>query len=407
LTAYGRPKTAAVEFSSNFIPRKQARMMRPLASRQVLAAIADLLDNCAQVKKGQRVIILGAVDGLYGGVNLVEEEVLMWLHAGVLARGGHPSVIWTEISEEPGSIRVPPIVKAALKEADLLINHVFDLPVEELLELRSILSETGVTMVRNMATTTALLASQWAQTSYELVSKIRSQATSTLKIGAQWTVEHANGSRLEGKIGPPKAPSISYDRSRFEGYYRPFPEGVFSPIQITETSGRLVFDRTLPWWSRFIGLPTRFQEPVELEIKNSHIESFRGGGEARILERFLRGLAKRVGEDAFRLAAFHGGVHPYARVSPHQCPDANYREFIEHHHSESSHFHLGSASRDPTYPYFLHITAELRGATFRVGEADVYKEGRLTALDDAGIEELREKIEPRSPSGAEAWVWAK
>ena len=51
--------------------------MRTLASRQVVSAINDLLDNCAQVKRDQRVIIVGAVDGLYGGVNLVEEEVLV------------------------------------------------------------------------------------------------------------------------------------------------------------------------------------------------------------------------------------------------------------------------------------------------------------------------------------------
>jgi hypothetical protein len=42
-------------------------MVRALASRQVVSAINDLLDNCAQVKRGQRVVIVGAVDGLYGG----------------------------------------------------------------------------------------------------------------------------------------------------------------------------------------------------------------------------------------------------------------------------------------------------------------------------------------------------
>jgi hypothetical protein len=382
-------------------------MMRALASRQVVAALSDLLDNCAQVKRDQRVIILGAVDGLYGGANLVEEEVLMWLHAGVLARGGDPTVIWTEFNVGPSSFRVPPVVKAALKEADLLINHVFDMPVEELLELRSILAATGVPMVRNMATTSALLASEWAQTPYELVSKIRSQAGSVLQPGAKWVVEHNNGTHLEGKMTAPKAPLTSYGQSRFDGHYRPFPEGVFPPIQITETSGTLVFDRTLPWWSRFIGLPTRFHEPVELTIKDSQITSFHGGEEARSLDRFLTELAKRVGDDAFRLAAFHGGVHPCARVSTHQCPDANYREFIEHHHSESCHFHLGSAARDPSYPFFLHVTAELRKATFRVDGVDFYKGGHLTALDDPTVLDLAKKYGGYRRSNPQAWVWIK
>jgi hypothetical protein len=378
-----------------------------LASSRIISAINDLLDNCAQVQRDQRIIIVGSFDGLSGGVNLVAEEVLMWLHAGVIARGGHSTIIWTEVNAKPGSLRVPPIIKAALKEADLLINHIFDMPMEELLELRSALSETGVTMVRNMATTASLLASEWAQTPYELVSKIRSRVSQMIEPGASWVVEHPNGTYLKGVAGLPKGPFPTYDQSRFDGHYRPFPEGVFPPIQLTETSGRLVFDRTLPWWSRFVGLPARFQQPVELTIKNSHIEHFQGGEEARILERFLRELAKRVGEDAYRIAAFHGGVHPHARVDVHQCPDANYREFIEHHDSGSCHFHIGSAACDPTYPYFLHLTAELRRATFRVGDITVYKEGHLTAFDQPSIMELAKTYGRDLHSNPEAWVWVK
>jgi hypothetical protein len=382
-------------------------MAGSLVSTQTIAAITDLLDNCAQVQRDQRVLILGSLDGLSGGVNLVAEEVLMWLHAGVVARGGHSTIIWTEVNARTGPPRVPPIIKAALKEADLLINHIFDMPMEELLELRSVLSETGVTMVRNMATTASLLASDWAQTPYELVSKIRSRVNQMIEPGVSWIVEHPNGTCVKGVAGPPKGSFQSYDQSRFDGHYRPFPEGVFTPIQLIETSGRLVFDRTLPWWSRFVGLPARFQQPVELTIKDSHIEHFQGGTEAKALERFLRELAKRVGEEAYRIAAFHGGVHPHARVGAHQCPDANYREFIDHHHSGSCHFHIGSAACDPTYPYFLHLTAELRGATFRVGDINVYKEGHLTALDQPGIVELTKAYGKDLHSNPEAWVWVK
>jgi hypothetical protein len=36
-------------------------------------AINDMLDCCAVVKPGQNVLILAAIDGLYGGRNLVDE----------------------------------------------------------------------------------------------------------------------------------------------------------------------------------------------------------------------------------------------------------------------------------------------------------------------------------------------
>src|ERR1043166_1863178 len=374
-------------------------------SARAVAAISDLLDNCAQLRRGQRVIIAAALDGLFGGTNLVEERVVDWLHAGVAARGGHSTIIWTEVNAKQGSLRVPPIIKAALKEADVLINHIFDMPMEELLELRAVLADTGVTMVRNMATTAPLLASDWAQMPHELVSKIRSLASQMIEPGAAWVVEHPNGTQMKGIAGPPKGHFSTYDQPRSE--YRPFPEGVFPPIQITETAGRLVFDRTLSWWSRFVGLPARFQQPIELTVENSHIQNFQGGEEAKILERFVSELAKRVGKDAYRIAAYHGGVHPNASVGAHQCADANYREFIEHHHSGSSHFHIGSAACDPTYPYFLHLTAELRGATFRVGGNDVYKNGHLAALDDPTVIALAKTYGSDLRACPEDWVWVK
>ena len=93
-------------------------MTGSLVSTQSISAVNDLLDNCAQVQRDQRVIILGSLDGLSGGVNLVAEEVLMWLHSGVVARGGHSTIIWTELNARTGPPRVPPIIKAALKEAN-------------------------------------------------------------------------------------------------------------------------------------------------------------------------------------------------------------------------------------------------------------------------------------------------
>ena len=39
-------------------------------------AVADLLDTCAQIQPGQNVVIVAAVDGLHGGMNLVDEQTV-------------------------------------------------------------------------------------------------------------------------------------------------------------------------------------------------------------------------------------------------------------------------------------------------------------------------------------------
>lgn len=350
-------------------------------SHRIMTAINDLLDHCASIEAGQHVLILAAPDGLHGGPNLVDEQAIGWIQDGVRQRRAHPSVLWVDLQSQPHAWKVPPVVKAALCGVDLLINHAFDLPFEELYELRETLAKNRVPMIRNMATTALLLESDWAQTPYELVSEIRYQTASIFGQGLPWSLTHPNGTHLEGSIGAPLRPFMNYNERRSEGFYRPFPEGVFTPISPIDTEGVLIFDRTLPWWARFVGVPPRFTEPVRVTIERNRMRHFEGGEEARAFNRFFATMAERLGDTVHEIAGFHGGVHPWAHVAPDRCPHAAYREFIEHHHSTSLHLHLGASPQSADYPYMLHVTAELRGATLQVGAQVVYDRGGLTALD--------------------------
>ena len=46
----------------------------------------DLLDECARVRPGQEVLIVAYRDGLRGGDNLVDEQAIAWIEAGVKDR---------------------------------------------------------------------------------------------------------------------------------------------------------------------------------------------------------------------------------------------------------------------------------------------------------------------------------
>src|SRR5262249_35861515 len=59
----------------------------PLIPKQAAIAVADMVDNCAKVKPGMNVLIIAANDGLHGGVNIVDQETVAWLHAAVIQRG--------------------------------------------------------------------------------------------------------------------------------------------------------------------------------------------------------------------------------------------------------------------------------------------------------------------------------
>jgi hypothetical protein len=282
-----------------------------------------------------------------------------------------------------------------LAGADLFINHAFDLPFEELYEMRETLAKNRVPMIRNMATTALLLESDWAQTPYELVSEIRFQTASMFSQGLPWSLTHPNGTHLKGSIGAPLRPFMKYNERRSEGFYRPFPEGVFTPVSPLDTEGTLIFDRTLTWWARYVGVPPRFTEPVRATIERNRVRRFEGGEEARAFSRFFAAMAERLGDTVHEIAGFHGGVHPWAHVTPERCPQAGYREFIEHHDSTSLHLHLGASPQRADYPYMLHVTAELRGATLHVGDHVIYDSGRLTALDHPEVRAVAERYPDR------------
>ena len=373
--------------------------------RGAALAIDDMLDNCAHIRPGQEVLVLAQIDGLYGGDNLVDDVAISWIQAAIQARGANASVLWIDEPVKPHAWRIPPIVKAALSSCDILINHSFDLVVEEIMEFRNLTSELGFIMVRNFATTAPLLCTAWAQTPHELVNEIRYQASTPFKVGVTWQLTDDNGTHLEGKVARSTNPLFpSYTTRRVEvGGYRPWPEWVIPPIDSTETSGVVVFGCMLSWWSRYIGISPYFEEPIRLTIENCRITKIEGGHEADALKRFLKEMVKRLGDGVYDFTGIHCGVHPQAIVGPHQCPSAIYRRVIEHSHASNIHFHIGAPPHTQTYPYWLHCTGDIRTATWRVGDTVLHDRGHLTALDHPKVLAVAAKYPGRPGLGPEPW----
>ncbi len=371
--------------------------------KSALIAIGDLLDNCAKIKPGQEVLILAHIDGLYGGDNLVEQEAMSWIRTGVQARGANATMLWMD---EPGTMhewRFPPIAKAAVGACDVLIMNSFDIVTEEHVEYRDWINENKIRLIRNFATTTALLCSDWAQTPYELISEIRYQVSTHFKIGLPWKMTDVNGTHLEGTVAPSDNPAFpNYNVRREIGYYYPWPEWVQPPVVLENVNGQFNFSCMLSWWSRYIDIPPSWNEPIRLTIENCEIKKIEGGEEADKLRDFLESMKPRVGEGVYNFNTMHFGIHPNARVSEQQCPSALYRRVIDHCHSSNIHFHIGAPS-DGTgsseYPYWMHITGDTRKSTFFVGDKQLYDNGYLTVLDDPAVRAVAAKYPDRPGLG--------
>ena len=363
----------------------------PIASegsipRAAAIAIADLLDHGARLRSGQKVLILAYLDGLYGGDNLVDRDAIHWIQRAAESRGAKTETMWVDMPARVHEWQFPDQVRAAMDRNDLVINHSFDLVVEEILAFRQYVErDRKIPMVRNFATTAPLLCTAWAQTPQELVSEIRYQAALRIKPGLPWQLTDPNGTHLEGVVMSARNPSQRYAVRREEGFYLPWPEWVCPPIALGQTSGSFVFDRTLSWWSRYIGISPYFDKPIRLTIKDNRILSIDGGLEAEALRRFMKAMRERLGESVYDFDTLHFGVHPQAQVGAHQCPSVLYRRLIEHSHSSNLHVHIGSPKATPSYPYWPHITGDVRQATFRIGENAMHEMGRLTVLDDPAV----------------------
>ncbi len=373
-------------------------------TRGTALAINDLLDNCLEVKPGDEVVIASHIDGLYGGDNLVDPQAVAWIQAALQARGANPSILWFDEPARMHHWRVPPVFMAALKACNVFINNSFDLTIEELKIIQETATELGVTLGRNYATTPGLLNSPWVQTPYELVSEIRYQACVPFgKGGMPYEITDDGGTHITGKILPPNHPRFpTYTRRRNEGPgYRPFPEWVFPPINVADTNGTIVFDRMLSWWSRYIGISPVFRNPIQLTIEKNRITRIEGKEEATALRDFLKSMEPKLGQEAYNFPEIHSGVHPCAVVAPQQCDHPLIRRVVDHSESCNIHFHIGAPWPRPEYPYWLHITGDLRTATWRIGDHLVHDKGHLTALDHPKVKEVAAKYPDRP--GLQPW----
>ncbi len=368
--------------------------------RAAVTSIGDMLDNCAKIQPGQEVLLVAHIDGLYGSDNMVDETAVSWIASEVRTRGANASVLWIDEPVKQHEWRFPPVVKAAMSGCDVMINHSFDLVFEEIAEFRDFVLDKNIWMVRNMATTSALLCSDWALTPYELVSEIRYQSSKVFTGSKNFKMTDENGTCLEGVIvehqrrdGIPGGP---YSMRRHKAApYLPWPEWVHPPINIKDTSGEFVFDCMLSWWSRYIGISPYFTDPVRLTIKDCRITDIRGGLEADALKRYLKSMEEKVGDDVYAFDIFHFGVHPQASIMEHQCPNILHRRIIEHSHSSNIHVHIGSPKSSEKYPYWMHITGDIRSATLKVGDTLVYDKGYLTCLDEPAVKEIAGKYPDR------------
>ncbi|MBI2882128.1 MAG: hypothetical protein HYY21_11080 [Candidatus Tectomicrobia bacterium] len=281
-------------------------------------------------------------------------------------------------------------VLAAIREADVLLSL-------QRLENAATLHNDDVadiifyTPTRNVAVislTPELLASDWARFPAELLftiyKKVRRQALSS---GTDvFRLTDAHGSDLTGRIGY---------RSGFKYVDPPkqwqfFPGGEMAELPDPPVHGTLVFEQ-LEGFEGFL------KEPIRLTVEDQWVTRVEGGEEARWFEAQMKRYEN--GNFFCELAI---GVNPKAPVSIGLRTRG--MDTIAHRHSGTFHCAVGKwANPDVQVKSRWHWDGGGLRPTLTMGEVELIREGRLTALDDPEIRGFASRYGHPDDVLAEVW----
>jgi hypothetical protein len=355
-------------------------------SNQLLEGARNCVLSCGGVKEGTNVLILNMInDSFYP----VDETAVHALATVAQEAKANVQILWTTGMEKSWWSDVPPIVLAAMSAADIVINHTAI--ARPLKAVRDLMFKKGVVNLRNMASTSDILSSEWTRFPFELSDEITSRVGERIEAAKSWRVVHENGTDITGKIGRPSATQTgitTYNARRGKTRNRVFPQGPHNVLTSVEANGIIVFDRTLPREARHLGVPEqKFSQPIRITVENNRMVHFEGGPEAAAYKRFYESLVPHIGEDAWNVSSLHAGINPKAKVyeSPDKNPDVFNRG--RHNHPSVMHFHLGGSKQvvDYDYPYMWHLSNEIENATIYMDGEKLYDNGHLTTLDDPDL----------------------
>ncbi len=281
-------------------------------------------------------------------------------------------------------------VLSAIRESDVVLSFqkLENAATLHSSEVAEIIFYTPTRNAAILTLTPELLNSEWARFPADLLfalsRKIREQAQSS---GSDvFRITDAHGSDFTGRISyrygfkyvdPPKQ-------------WQFFPGGDMAELPDSPVNGTLVFEQL----EGFAGL---LSEPIRLTVEEQWITRVEGGEEAR----WFGEQMKRYENGNF-FCEVAVGVHPKAPVSIGLKTRA--MDTITHRHSGTFHCGVGKwANPDVKVKSGWHWDGGGLRPTFTVGDVELIRAGRLTALDDPEIRELASRYGHPDDVLAEVW----
>jgi leucyl aminopeptidase (aminopeptidase T) len=282
---------------------------------QVREGVRNLVSHCAEVKKGDGLLILneyGKVDE--GLANLVTEAVK--------ETGAEYHVMWGESIDRNRTSLPKLLIGAILSASKVIFNFGLN---------RAVLDEytrgKGLIQINNVSRTPNLMGSQHARYHWGMVKTIYSRLEEIFSGAHTWRITSPAGTEISGRIGRGSEVADAYfaQEAQASRFIRVFPGEVYSPVGSVGAEGRIVVEYinmrdSQPW-----------EETVTLTIKANKITKVEGGSKAKEFEGAVEANLKAYGEAATILDSWHGGMNPKARIPPDctpECPEKKQGQWI-------------------------------------------------------------------------------
>ena len=329
---------------------------------QLTQGVQNLVQQCAEVKDGDEVLILNEF-------GKVDEEIAKLIAETVKATGATYHVMWGESVERSAKALPKILIGAILSSAKIISNFSLN---------RALLDEytrgKAIVQINNVARTVNLMASNHARYHWGMVRAIYSRLEEIFSVARKWQITSPAGTEIGGEIGSGSEVADAYFAQEAEAsrFIRVFPGEVYTPVGSKGADGKIVVEYinmrdSQPW-----------EETVTLTIRGNKVTKIEGGSRAQQFEKTVEANVKAHGDKATLLDSWHGGMNPKARI-----PTTDNMS-LQGATSGAGlmHFHLGS-QKEPISAGILFHTVEVDGRK-------IYQGGKLLILDDPKIREAEQ-----------------
>lgn len=339
---------------------------------QVAEGVKNLIENCAQVQRGEKVLVLNERGEM-------ESDLVDLIAGAIRDAGATPQVLWADpIGQGPfgeGAASLPDELVKAITSADKVIAHY---PIRDRLLARYLGDAPRVTIVHSMFRTKDDFASEHARFHWGMAKAIYDRFQKELFAeGRRWRFATLAGTDISGLIGPFSERARQLEDEIWP-FSRSFNSPAFIPVASTHSEGKAVIEYT----AGFRRVP--IDHPPTIVVENNLMVRVEGPPEAkRWVDEYAKILDERLERlsvpDANRVDSWHGGLHPTAECTPGP------RGMIGNASTKMMHFHVG--------PDGAHVQAQLGDVTLELDGEKVLEGGKYApGFDDPKLRDIAHRF---------------